>query len=596
VAQAKHPIQPKSEDFQEILSDFTFEVPRYQRAYDWDSEEVRDWARDLRLVAEQRLSGQRRRHFFGAIISVASAATKTYEVVDGQQRLTTEILSLSELKSRYENLAKEAKAGGKASVAAGARKQATELKKSLETASGGPRLVLSQRDKQFFSDMLGAAANKPAAGDDESHKRLWRARDLLRTELFDEFLKGAATLADRLKRLNALRDALLEDGYLVHLDTSDTRDAYQVFMILNDRGRPLSTGSLLRTHTLAVLEGHASQQSGAEADWDAILGAGDRVVDAFLITYYVSYKGDRVAKGELYRSFRDAFLVDQVKSAAQATTLRKRIAELRAEMTVFRQIRAGDWPFSPSTLKAWERDRLLRLSIALGHDLANPLLLAAARTVDEKRFRDLILLLEPFVFRYINIVGASATNLQREYYAAAKATRATGALDINSLRNRLKTLLSQRAHDGLFVAQLREQLRFADVKARKILIRHFLTTLEDYESWYVAGAAGTPKVADKTRVFDLENVNIEHIYPQNPATIVPALANLTNALGNLTALDPVQGGKLGNDDFSKKKPEYAKSSFLITQPLALLSGWTPQEVEDRFDFYAARAKKIFVVR
>jgi hypothetical protein len=592
----KHPIDPKSEDFKEILSAFPFEVPRYQRAFDWDAEEVRDWARDLIVIATQRVAKARRRHFFGAIISVSSAAAKTFEVVDGQQRLTTEILCLTELKARYETLATVAKAATKVKVASDARKGAKEVDKCLETGTGTPRLTLSQRDKQFFADMLAGTAKKPAGGADESHKRLWRARDILRAELFDAFLKGASTPADQLKRLDALRDALLEDGYLVHLFTNDARDAYQVFMILNDRGRPLSTGSLLRTHTLAVLASYAAQQSGAESDWDSILSAGDRVVDSFLIAYYVSFQGDRVPKGELYRSFRDVFLVESVKTTAEANALRKRIGALKDEMATFRRIRAGEWPYDNSSVTAWERDRLGRLTTVLGHDLANPLLLAAARTVDEKAFRDLVLMLEPFVFRYINVVGASPTRLQGEYYKTAKATRATGKLDINTLRNSLKKLMKQLADDPLFEAQLREQLRFGDSKARKLLIRHFLTTLEDYEKWYSAGAAGKPKVQDKTRVFDLEYVNIEHIYPQNPLVNDPSLANLTNAVGNLTPLDPVHGGKIGNAGFKTKKPEYGKSSFLITQPLATLADWTPQRIQDRFDFYAARAKTLFVVR
>jgi hypothetical protein len=517
-------------------------------------------------------------------------------VVDGQQRLTTEILSLCELQSRYLTLAETAKAARKVKLASDAAKAAKALTKSLETTSGTPRLILSQRDRQFFADMLADTATKPKPRADESHKRLWKARDILRSELFDAFLEGATSFADRLRRLNALRDALLEDGYLVHLFTSDARDAYQVFMILNDRGRPLSTGSLLRTHTLAVLASHPAQQSGAEDDWDVILAAGDRMVDSFLIAYYVSFKGERVPKGELYRAFRDEFLVDAVASVAGANALRKHVRALREEMETFKSIRAGEWPYDPTTISKWERDRLLRLVAALRHDLANPLLLAAARSVDEKRFRDLVLLLEPFVFRYINVVGASPTRLQAEYYKAAKAARATLALDLNSLKKQLKLLLAQAASDPLFEAQLREQLRFAENKQRKILIRHFLTTLEDYEKWYREGAAGTPKVQDKTRVFDLEYVNIEHIYPQNPAAVDPGLANLTNALGNLTALDPVRGGKIGNKDFNAKKTEYGKSNFLITQPLASLTDWTPQRVDGRFDFYAERAKRLFVVR
>jgi hypothetical protein len=364
-----------------------------------------------------------------------------------------------------------------------------------------------------------------------------------------------------------------------------------------DVDRPLSTGSLLRTHTLAVLESFSTQQSGAEADWDALLTAGDRIVDAFLTAYYVSWQEDRPMKGELFRSFRDTFLVEAVSSAAKASTLRKTISELREEMATFRALKAGDWPYPTTAVASWERDRLRRLTISLRHELANPLLLAAAQTVDEKAFRTLVLLLEPFVFRYINIVGASPTALQHVYYRHAKKTRGDGKLDMNGLRNDLKKLMAQRAPDDLFAISLREQLRFTGDSQRKALIRHFLTTLEDYEAWYQGGANGPPKVKDKTKVFDLDDgVNIEHIYPQNPQVPDPALVSLTHALGNLTALDQVHGAKIGNADFPAKAPEYARSSFTITQPLAALSAWNPTELQVRLDYYTERAKKIFVVR
>jgi len=588
------PITPQSEDFDDILARSPFVVPRYQRAYDWDAEEVRDWARDLRALAAGRLNSARRRHFFGAVISVVHAATNEFEVVDGQQRLATEILSLAELKARYEELAASAKAAGQKTVAAASRKAATSVAAKLEAGSG-PRLTLSKRDKQFFADMLADTATEPKSSADQSHRRLWAARDLICDELFDQTLAGAATNAEHLKRLNAIRQALLEDGYLVHLFTSDPGEAYRLFMVLNDRGRPLSTGALLRTHTLALLEAHPTEQAGAEADWDTILAAGDRPVDAFLAAYYVSYEGDRALKGEMYDSFRHRFLVEELTGQAAAKRLRQVVAQLRDEMTTFQQIRAGDWPYESSKIKLWEQDRLRRLVFWLGHDLANPLLLSAARTVDEKTFRTLVLLLEPFVFRYINVVGASAARLGAEYYKFAKKTRDDEALDQNGLRNSLKQLLVQRAPDDLFILALREQLRFAQSAPRKRLIRHFLTTLEDYEVWYAGGAKGTRKVEDKTRVFDLNHVNIEHIYPQNAKTVDKALENLTNALGNLTALDETEGGKAGNDEFLDKKPVYAKSAFRISQELANIPDWDPTELQSRFDFYADRAKRIFII-
>jgi hypothetical protein len=122
-----------------------------------------------------------------------------------------------------------------------------------------------------------------------------------------------------------------------------------------------------------------------------------------------------------------------------------------------------------------------------------------------------------------------------------------------------------------------------------------LTTLEDFEGWFSEGASGIPKPKDKTQVFDLGRVNIEHIYPQNPATPSTLLDPLKHTLGNLTALDEEEGAKAGNKTFSAKKTTYASSDFKITKPLGKLEKWDQTAIADRVEFYRERALKIFVV-
>lgn len=99
----------------------------------------------------------------------------------------------------------------------------------------------------------------------------------------------------------------------------------------------------------------------------------------------------------------------------------------------------------------------------------------------------------------------------------------------------------------------------------------------------------------KTIVYDLDQVNIEHIYPQNPKEPDAKLDEVKHALGNLTPLDDRDGVLAGNDSFAKKRPTYRKSRFAITKPLADLQEWNETEVARRFAFYAERAKKIFTV-
>jgi Protein of unknown function DUF262/Protein of unknown function (DUF1524) len=587
------PIKPAARDFRELFSRKTFRVPPYQRAYDWKEEQVSDFARDIDAIVDARMNGGASPHFFGAVISIFDQETE-FEVVDGQQRLTTHMLCLKELRDRWSELA-EATRGKNKSVHRRAREQAEEVHKVIFTRNE-PRLVLSRRDKDFFADILMGAATGVRRGDHQSHRRLWNACNSLREELFDPLLAGVSQFTKRQQRLQAVQDALLEDSYVVHLNTSDGDQAYRFFMVLNDRGKPLSAGDLLRTFTLAVLEEFPAQQQAAERDWDAILRRNESFVNRFLGAYYISHVGSRVPTGEMYDRFRKRFLEEPVDSPETATRLRETIAELRAEVETFAFITDGDWPFDEANKPLWEQDRLRRLVKSLGHRLADPLLLVVARETDETTFRDLVRMIEPFAFRYINIVNASASRLEALYFRHAKVVRNSGRLEKQAFRKELRELLNTYAPDEAFLALLPEQLRFSNKTTSKRLIKHFLTTLEDYEAWFKDGASGRPrKLNDRTTIRDLDTVNIEHIYPQNPPKLNPLLEPLKNTLGNLTALDQDEGRIAGNDEFLDKKPIYARSEFKITKPLGRVRAWNEAALVKRVNFYKRRAAKIFVV-
>lgn len=589
---AELPIEPSALEFGKLFAGKNFRVPRYQRAYDWEKEEAADFARDILSIVESRSNSGADQHFFGAIISIY--LPDAFEIVDGQQRLTTHMLCLKELRDRWLELVEQARDVKRTAIRRVAEENAQELE-DIFLSEGVPRLTLSKRDKGFFSDLLLGSAPEPKRTDDESHKRLWGARKALREELFEPFLSNSLQLKVKRKRLEAVQDALLKKGYVVHLNTKDSRNAYRFFTVLNDRGKPLSAGSLLRTHTLAQLEGYKAQQEGAEEDWDSILQRGDAFVNRFLAAYYVSWVGSRAATGEMYDRFRDEFLDDDVNSAAAATRLRGKIQNLLEEADTFEDIYDGIWPFLEPKKFEWDQDRLSRLVVALRHHLADPLLLAVAREVNESAFRDLVFKLEPFAFRYINVVNANAARLEGVYQKHAKKVRDTKKLDKNGLRNELRELIKRYASEDVFLALLPEQLRFTKQKARGQLIRHFLTTLEDYDDWFEKGAKGSPQPSDRTKVFSLDDVNVEHIYPQHPAKSNRLLDPLMNSLGNLTLLDESDGRRAGNKEFDGKKQIYRKSGFKITRRLGRLRRWDEAAMARRVDFYTERALKMFVV-
>ncbi|MFW6116744.1 MAG: DUF262 domain-containing protein, partial [bacterium] len=91
-----------------LFTDRMFRVPDYQRGYAWEQQQCQDILDDLELLSEDQ------EHFFGLLIMHArSDASGTvvdekghsyhlYDIVDGQQRLTTVVLFLDALRREME--------------------------------------------------------------------------------------------------------------------------------------------------------------------------------------------------------------------------------------------------------------------------------------------------------------------------------------------------------------------------------------------------------------------------------------------------------------------------------------------------------------
>jgi hypothetical protein len=587
-----------------------FTVPKYQRAFAWD-DEISDFIRDLRELYLERVKGapNAKRHFFGGLVSVnqiapGTATGRVYDVVDGQQRLATFILTIALLIKGLRDLASQAKDASDLITATGSESHADTTRDDYleykEVVSGGVqqrlRLTLSRADQSFFEDVIKGANLQPAR---ESHRRLQNAWTRIGKELIDPILYEANLPPSvKLEKLLCLRSCVTEDCYLIHIVSDDRNEAYQLFSVLNDRGKTLSDGDLLRSYTMELLENHQSLQMRIEQSWDEILSYSESQIEDFLRTYYASHQGERAPKRDLADSFYQRFFgyphrpfdMSQIQSAS---VVKDRIEGMQRERRVFSELSEGSWPYEESVVSPWERDRLLRLVKVLRHSLCFPLLLSCKECLMEKDFYRMISLLERLVFRYIYIIGGHPGKLSDIYYAHAIRIRENPAnYKIEHLEKDLLDFQMKEASDALFEANLGLRLAYNRSAAR--VIKHFLTTIEDHLKWFNNGAPGRPK-PDLTKIFDLEQISIEHVYPQNPATPVPALDHLKQDIGNLTFWAPNDNRAAGNVSFVAKKDRYKDSMILLTQEISSLSVWNVNAVMARRSRLVEIAKKVFTV-
>jgi hypothetical protein len=595
---------------------YPFAVPRYQRAYAWNDEAVSYFIRDIEAMLDKP-AGQTS-HFFGGVVCIELTDNQKvrplrYELVDGQQRLATFMLALScvvEMAQELENLSSE--------VDATATNQASTLRsdttdkyitwQDADVAAGvietRPRLTLSNADNDVFQELVTPSISEPNVTR-ESHRLLVEAKAAL-IEMTRRVTGDNSSLSARVKNLFRLRQALVQDAHLIHIVSKERNQAYRLFSVLNHRGESLSDADLLRSRSLELLESFPVEHEIVAKLWDEMLGHPAKKVEEFFRALYPSLTGERV-KGEIFEATeRKFFLPTKEDAINQATTVVEAVQMFRDELTVFAKISDGIWPYDrppgvPNKVRAWQVHRLHRLIVTLKHELALPLLLAGARSLPEEDFAQLVYMLEIFAFRYKIICNGRLSRPTNVYYKQAVAMRlAYESYQLGNLRAQLRDLISAHASNGLFKQYLAENLRYSNT-GQRTNIREFLTIIEDHRQWWLKTGSknsnSNPKPA-MTKVIDIDDVTLEHIYPQNAteADKNPTLEPIKHFLGNLTFFGSDDNVAAGNKSFSAKKEDnYKTSSILMTVELASNPSWTARSIRNREKELIDQAVRIFTI-
>jgi len=73
--------------FKELVKDKFFKIPDYQRGYTWEEKQIEDLLKDIEHILLKE-----HKHYTGTIVIAKTDESETYDIVDGQQRLTTLII------------------------------------------------------------------------------------------------------------------------------------------------------------------------------------------------------------------------------------------------------------------------------------------------------------------------------------------------------------------------------------------------------------------------------------------------------------------------------------------------------------------------
>ena len=225
------PLNASASTAGELFSSNTFEVPQFQREYSWQADEVEEFWGDLSGHIDTTS------YFLGLVILTDEKDRKL--VVDGQQRLLTLTLLANALYYEATNRGRKALAD---------RIQSDFLRSiNYETDETNPRMILSDRvDNETFQHILNTG-QVPVVGEDVDSVS---ARLIASYEQLQSKLNGCLR-HDAFRLLGKWTDFITNRLYFAVFVHQDASSAYQVFEVINTRGRELTTADLLKNYVLS---------------------------------------------------------------------------------------------------------------------------------------------------------------------------------------------------------------------------------------------------------------------------------------------------------------------------------------------------------
>ena len=548
-----------------IGNGLTYRIPRFQRDYSWTVEQWEDLWADILVSLRDEDSA----HYMGYLV-LQSADDKVFDVIDGQQRLTTvSLIVLAILK----NIQRLIDAGNDAE---NNERRLNQIRQTYIgyldpiTLISRSKLTLNRNNNDYFQNYLIPLGHLPQRG--------FRASEHLLRKSFEWFDKKVGEYlrshpGNEGKKLAELVENISDNLFFTVITVTDELNAYKVFETLNARGVRLSSTDLLKNYLFSVLDrgqGNDYELRNLEDRWEGIVSRlqSEKFPD-FLRTYWnARYKFAR--QSELFKIIRN-----QVKERQKVFDLIRGMEEDLDNYLALTSPEVSNWSLEDKQLANILKMFRVRQPF--------PVLLAAIRNVNSSDFTTLLRAITVISFRY-NTIGAYSPNEQeRVYNNTAQRISSREITDLAMLWPLLKTIYVE---DNRFKVDFSEKsISTSDGRGKKI-VRFILCALEK-------------QLSGRDYELSSDSFNIEHILPQNAPDGWGGFSYdesraLVDRLGNMTILNVRVNRDIGTEEYVEKRSYYEDSDYYLTKRLAEQNEeWTPERISAWQSWMANQATAIW---
>lgn len=562
-------------------------VPDYQREYVWNDEQVEQLLFDL---LDAYNTDNKKAYFLGTIVTYDSGSQ--FELIDGQQRLTTFFVLLCAIKRIYINH------GEPTSVI-------DNLIYSPTMNNDGDvinlyHLQLQYEDAGNCLELIEKGEGRPNYLTQSGER------------LFDAFKTIQDFLNERFSDIASLKKFvvfLLNKTSFIRIETYDIADALKIFETINQRGKGLDPMDLLKNMIFRQVD--RSKFKELNMNWKSITRSLEKIDEKPLrfLRYFImaNYDTSGEKDGILREDQIYTWLTNNNEQCHYEEAPFQFVQKMAQNVDLYVKCRVPDGTQEGNV-------HLKNIALLAGKSYKlHLMLMLAASNMNADALAKFKAVLESVV--YYTVINKIATNV----------TERTFALWCKDVRN----IVTPEDLDGFVNCTIIPTVNDWKMNNKSNFLRLGLNSMQQYRIKFILGKItayvdalrlGKTTIEDLT-VYTQTAVEIEHIMPQTCTDKVQydldeeEFAVYIHRLGNLTLLENSINKSIHNDNYANKSIAYKQSKFYITSSLSalvnqgqdtainranlLLSAWpdwNKQAIEERQEMLYRLSEMIWEIR
>jgi hypothetical protein len=529
-------------------------VPDYQRGYSWEEEQRLDLIGDIAQIMTQD-----HRHFTGTVVASQNDESTVFDLVDGQQRITSLVIFIS-------CLMRVAKSKGIASFDGEALSdiESVYVRSGIETGNTCYQLQLGANRDALFHEVLieGQPINQRIKN--KADQNIVDA-----AKQFETYLSEQDSFQLELIYLAVTKKL----GFLLYAPQKDAEIGI-MFEVINNRGKPLSELEKIKNYLIyfAGRHGITDLKNKVNDNWPVLLAslntAGYTSNDdenRFLRVCWLVFKD--------YNKTKSYHVYDNLKSVCPADDKNywQELSKFVAFVTNTAQTYAFLFDSNSSGLSDQEKQVLQRIALHPANASILPLIVALYSKEKDVDLRvELLDVLEKLNFRYY-IMGIATRNDSGQgelfemafYYFQGRFREYENPNDLSDtklLREHLVHFVESNANDQKFVQYLTLDKNESGDYYQWQGLKFFLGSYEDQLLFNNNQTVQLPKfLASRDKVSPNDFYHREHIWARAEYTIIQDKNDLDinkRRLGNFIILMETINIRVGSERIESKLESY----------------------------------------